>query len=285
MSKANGKAKITTGELRTMLRTRHGQESGNGPAHVLVEEVRDAAGFDSRRTIDAVSMSLWPSRGLLLTGFELKCSRSDWQRELKKPEKAEQFMPLVDYFYLVVSDDTIVRENELPPLWGLLVARGGKLVQQVEAPALRDLTPPTKQGRYGPMASGERELPPRFGRSFLASLLRQANRQREHTPAEVQQKVEQEVEFRERDQQRQLDSKERQLEEARGVIRDFNEASGLNLSAMKYGPWTAADVGKAVRVVLDGEHNIQNAEARLRQLRASATRLVEQVDAQLEAAT
>ncbi|HYJ21079.1 MAG TPA: hypothetical protein VEW07_03530, partial [Solirubrobacterales bacterium] len=80
------------------------KDAGNGPTAVIAPGVRSAAGFDARRTIDAVSLNLWPSRGMLLDGYEIKVSRSDWLRELKNPAKAEEFAGLVDRLWLVVSD-------------------------------------------------------------------------------------------------------------------------------------------------------------------------------------
>lgn len=56
----------------------------------LLQEVSDAAGFGRSRSADGIAMSLWPSRGLGIDGIEIKSYRSDWLRELKHPEKADQ---------------------------------------------------------------------------------------------------------------------------------------------------------------------------------------------------
>lgn len=101
--------------MLALLAARYGRSSGNGPAWAFVPKVRDAAGFSATRTIDAIAMSLWPSRGLELHGHEIKVSRSDWLRELKEPEKAEAFSSVVDRWWLVVSDAQIVAAGELPP--------------------------------------------------------------------------------------------------------------------------------------------------------------------------
>jgi hypothetical protein len=52
------------------------------PEYATFFEVRDAAGFDSKRSADVITVATWPSRGLAIHGFEVKCSRSDWLREL-----------------------------------------------------------------------------------------------------------------------------------------------------------------------------------------------------------
>lgn len=61
------------------------------PAWAFLEEVRNQTGYARTiRTADALAMSLYPSRGLHLHGFEVKVSRADWFRELNDPKKAEE---------------------------------------------------------------------------------------------------------------------------------------------------------------------------------------------------
>lgn len=60
------------------------------PEYAFFTDVRNSVGFSSRvRTADAMAMFLWPSRGLYMTGFEVKVSRADWKKELEQPEKAK----------------------------------------------------------------------------------------------------------------------------------------------------------------------------------------------------
>lgn len=113
------------------LRRHFGADQG---AFAFVEHVRNDAGHNASRTIDAMAMGLWPSRGLRLFAFEVKCSRADWLKEMRDPSKAEAFQPYVDYFYLVVSDEKFVREGELPETWGLMVPSGQGLRVVVSAP-------------------------------------------------------------------------------------------------------------------------------------------------------
>jgi hypothetical protein len=120
--------KLTADDLWELLKTRY-----SGDEWVIVSEVRNRAGYDANRTVDAVAMNMWPSRGLRLHGFEIKTSRSDWLRELKEPAKADAFNHLVDFWWLVVSDPAIVREGELPDSWGLLVPRGPGLGVETQA--------------------------------------------------------------------------------------------------------------------------------------------------------
>lgn len=52
------------------------------PHWVFMSEFRNANGFDSSRSADALAFGLYGSRGYALTGFEVKTARSDWLREL-----------------------------------------------------------------------------------------------------------------------------------------------------------------------------------------------------------
>jgi hypothetical protein len=116
--------RLTEGAVTALLRERH-NKSGNGGSgeHAFLAQVRNAAGFDSNRSFDAVAMNLWPSRGLTVEVFEIKVSRSDWLRELKKPDKAEDACRLADKF-TIVAPAGCVRDGELPPTWGLIEVRG-----------------------------------------------------------------------------------------------------------------------------------------------------------------
>ena len=123
------------------------------PEFAFFSELSSGTGTHHRRTADAVAMNTWPSRGLEFIGFEIKVHRSDWLRELEQPEKAEEIASRCDRWYVVVSDDGIVRPGELPPTWGLMVPRGKGLVVTKEAPKLE---------------------PKEWGRPFVAALLRRA---------------------------------------------------------------------------------------------------------------
>lgn len=117
-------AKLTEAIVLGLLREKHAQ-AGNGGSgtHAFLTHVRNAGGFEANRTIDAVAIDLWPSRGFVIDGFEVKVSRSDWQRELAKPEKAEDALKVVDRFTLVAPRGCC-HDGELPPDWGLIEVLG-----------------------------------------------------------------------------------------------------------------------------------------------------------------
>lgn len=106
------------------------------PHWVFLRELRNDTGFQSTRACDALAVGLYHSRGQQLIGFEKKVSRSDWLRELKEPDKAEAVARFCDEWYVVIPDADIVKLEELPPLWGLLLAKGNVLKTLKPAPAL-----------------------------------------------------------------------------------------------------------------------------------------------------
>lgn len=122
---------MTTRELVDALATRYAS-----PAWAFLPDVANGTAGYKGRTADAIAMSLWPSRGLELHGFEVKVSRGDWLRELKNPEKADGIVTHCHRWWIVVGDDKIIQQGELPPTWGLLSPHGQGLRCRVEAPLL-----------------------------------------------------------------------------------------------------------------------------------------------------
>lgn len=133
-------------------------------AWALLFGVSDKVGGGSARRADALAMSLWPSRGLQITGIEIKVSRKDWLRELKQPEKADAVAKYCDHWYIVAGSDTIVKPDELPPAWGLMVPGGSHLTTVRKADKLE---------------------PKPIDKRFLASILRRlCERVEGHVPPE-----------------------------------------------------------------------------------------------------
>lgn len=73
------------------------------------------------RRIDGLYCGFFGSRGKYLRGYEVKVARSDWLAELDQPAKAEEWEQNVHEWWIVAPDTTIVRPEELPHGWGLIV--------------------------------------------------------------------------------------------------------------------------------------------------------------------
>lgn len=124
--------------------------------YAFLTEVPNATGYSKSRSADAMVMSLWPSRGLALSGFEIKSQRNDWIKELRNPAKAEAICRYCDFWYVAVASEDIVKIEELPSPWGLMVLKKSKLVVAKEAVKIQ----------AAPM-----------DREFLAAILRRASEQ------------------------------------------------------------------------------------------------------------
>lgn len=117
--------------LRELMRAKYAP-----PEWALFFEVANGVGFSKRRYADAVAMSLFPSRGLEIHGFEFKVSRGDW--------------------WWVVAPKDIIKDGELP--------KGrGHIAPSEDAKTLRII----KQ-------AVEKKAQP-VTRPFLAAIFRRAN--------------------------------------------------------------------------------------------------------------
>jgi hypothetical protein len=101
---------------------------------VLIKEIADSTA--RRRYLDFMVVNLWESRGLAITGIEVKSYRSDWLNELKKPAKQELHVPYCDYFYLFTTDEKVAKLEEIPENWGWMTVRGDKVFTIKKAPKL-----------------------------------------------------------------------------------------------------------------------------------------------------
>ncbi len=189
------------------------------PAWAFLEQVANGTGFAADRHVDAIAMGVWPSRGLELTGFEVKVSRNDWRRELRKPDKAEPIAARMDRFYVVAPAD-IVPRDEVPSAWGLLEVIGGKkLIERKPAEKLE---------------------PEPLDRLFLAAILRKAAsvsptlemqaEARRQAHDEVEQEFERRVEQRTYGLQSQLDT-------LRGRVEAFEARTGIPLEKHDRDGW------------------------------------------------
>lgn len=164
----NAPAKATERDMLDRLNARYGAFNGNGFRYARAEHVRVIAGFNARRTCDYMALDLWPGglgksrTGPTLHGHEVKVSRSDWLTELRDPDKAEAFRRYCDFWWLVVSDRSIVKVGELPDGWGLIVASGDSARVAVRA---------ARNGAVEPMP---RDLQATFARAVTKTTLRLA---------------------------------------------------------------------------------------------------------------
>jgi len=240
---------VKTPDLKALLRARYA-----APEHAIFFEVANSVGATQRSYADAVAMSLFPSRGLTLHGFELKVSRNDWLRELKKPEKAEGVFGFMDYWW-IVAPEGVVKENELPATWGLLTEKAGTLAIDTKAPKLEPVPVP---------------------RSFLAALLRRANEMAMEPVTEAL--AESRREGYETGRKSGLDQGSHAHKALLEAVLAFEEASGLKLD--RYSEWGNQKLAAAVKQALAGA----DSESLLRTAR-NARNMAEEFVRRFDAAT
>lgn len=253
---------MNEGQMYQLLKARVCRDSGNGPQAILVPQVRNSAGFGATRTLDAVSLGFWPSRGMELEGFEIKVSRADWLRELKDPSKMDSFAGLLDRVWLVVSDRKIVLDGELPPGWGLLYKHGNGLRQQVAAEKLHEL--------------GKGELPPEFNRHFLVPLLRATMAV---DPGHAEQLRRERAAARDHgasEARREVDLLQGELRRYKERVEAFTEASGVNpLAEQDWLQGTPEERGRAFKVLMQGETDLKRTRTQAQSIQRQAQSIVD----------
>lgn len=197
------------------------------PEWALFFEVYASTGGAGPRT-DAVAVNTYPSRGLLIHGFEMKVSRADWLRELKDAGKAEGMFGYVDHWWLVLGDRSIVKPGELPEPWGLMA--------------------PRSNGMLAIVTRAQKLKPKPMDRGLIASLARRAN---EMATESIEDRVyeaikgfaeERDAARLERDELRGLDPQHLAKQ-----VAAFEQASGIKIAD----GWNQGDrIGKIVKAVL-----------------------------------
>jgi hypothetical protein len=212
------KVKYSAHDMRERLRAYH-----EGPEWVLQFEVGNATGGRVTNHADAVAMSIWPSRGYKIIGYEIKVNRGDWLNELKQLHKAEAVGKFCDAWCLVAPSD-IVHEVEVPESWGWMV------------PAAKSL-----RIKKQPAIVKAQEL----NRAFIAAMLRRShgdvdaivaqklNKLRAADHEKIQQRIEQGIQNR-----------AHKYESLKKAVDQFEALSGLKIAS-----YDGGDLGKKVKVV------------------------------------
>jgi hypothetical protein len=221
---------VTTAELTMALAERY-----SGDAWAFLPQVRSSVGYAERtvRTADALAMGLWPSRGLELHGFEIKCERADWIKELNNPAKADKICRFCDRWWLVANEG-IVQPGELPATWGLLCPRGNKLVCKTE-PNKCEAEPMTRLFLAAMIRGVKAYVAPKLD-GFEKWKDAQFQSGREQGARERGYEV--------NEAKRSLERERKDNDALRESIREFQNKSGVRIDA-----WSAGDVGDAVRII------------------------------------
>jgi hypothetical protein len=208
------------------------------PAYAFMPQVyqETGAGATAGRRADAIAMSLWPSRGLHLIGFEIKVDRSDLLKELRTPAKADAIQRFCHQWWLVTSPELVgpTEMMVLPPTWGVM-----------EAHAANEL----KVSRQAPTVQ-----PESLTIEIIASLFRGFANTIPYLSATYVPKAD--VDKLAEARAKEIIAREpiaRQFEELRRHVQEFEEASGISLAE----PWrnSGAKIGEAVKTVIKNSYN------------------------------
>ena len=90
----------------------------------LFEEVKRSSGYiKPERFADAIAVSLFPSNGISLTGFEIKTNRPDLLNDLRDLSKSDAFKQFCDYWILIIPhnnyDEILTGKIQIPDDWGV----------------------------------------------------------------------------------------------------------------------------------------------------------------------
>jgi hypothetical protein len=131
-------AKHTERDMLDLLLARYNTERQGTIADrwVRAEHVRSTqSSYEFTSIADFIAIDKYRS-SQAMHGHEVKVSRSDWLTELRDPTKAERIKRYCNFWWLVVSDASIVKPSELPEDWGLMVKTGNGLRTKIKAPEL-----------------------------------------------------------------------------------------------------------------------------------------------------
>jgi hypothetical protein len=187
------------------------------PEYETFFEVSDGTGANVSGWLDVMAFSMYPSRGLLTIGIEVKISKSDFKSEIKNPEKAEKFARFCDYFYFATPKGLVDKED-VPLNWGLLEVDENLKVKEVKR--------------------ATKLTPIEMTKSFIFSLLRSANKHYRNNEAELRNEIHKnyyedirrEIERREQDRVSRFGNQGRinniiKFEELTGINFDNNEVN------------------------------------------------------------
>ena len=233
----------------------------NGHSYAFLEQVGNATGWSCNRHADAIAVSLWESRGLEITGFEVKVSRTDWFKELKHPEKADTIAQYCHSWYLVLGDANIIQFGEIPLNWGLMVPHTKNSLKIVKPAVINKKPKPVDM-------------------SFLCAILRRTTQQltdRAVKNAEYQRGYDEGFKYGKKELDYLRESKNEQLDTLKNTIKEFQEKSGVNIDDWRQNP---SKIGNAVKAVLDGSY-IKELES-LEGLHNHAVRCAESIEEEIK---
>lgn len=194
------------------------ERTAMAPPYVVIEEVAPGTGgYGANRYADVLALSVWPSNGLTLHGFEVKASRADLRKELADPSKHQAIARYCDQWTLVVWDRKILEGFDIPLEWGILYADEDD-VGGVELRIVR---------------AAPKRTPEPWTRPFVCSLVRNAHQQSPGAAFVARAAI--------------VAEKSGRKEGARHLELEVRDAVAPLAEALGYDSWNAPDLKRLVR--------------------------------------
>ncbi len=217
----------------------------------FLTQVRNATGFNRiTRTADAIAVSLWPSRGVYATGYEIKVSRADWKKELAEPEKAEEISQYCRHWF-IAAPLGIGPASEGPPNWGLVEVKDDGRLKWTKSAAAMENREPTWL--------------------FIAAVLRNVGDSMVPS-VDVNRRIQGAVDAQLANNH-QLKAAQRELERLSENVAAFEKASGIRIDC--YDRYFTQKIGKAVEALCRMPDKPVD---ELKNIRAAAARVVKDMD-------
>jgi len=219
-------------EIIYALKNKYSPEVGEW---AFLEQVGKSISDSYNTWADAIVVGMWKSRGHEIIGFEVKTSRQDWLREKRKPSKADGVGKFCHRFYLVVGDESIVKEGELPMNWGLMVPHTKNSLRiKKEAVIIKNPEPATM--------------------GFMCAILRRAMQQclpEKRLQREYRRGLTEGEKIGQNWNKKQLEWKEKQNQSLIDKIEHFEKEAGFKIDEGWNKP---EEVGKILKMILEGNY-------------------------------
>jgi hypothetical protein len=244
---------VTEGNIVKALANHH-----SGSEWAFLAQVRNQTGFErNTRTADAIAFSLWPSRGLYATGYEVKVTRQDLRKELADPRKAEEIARFCKLWF-IAAPEGICRPEDLPLPWGLVeVKEAGRLKWTKPAVPNEHAMEPTWRFVCAVMRSASEASVPAI--TFQEQL--------ETAKTEIEKKAKENEGY-------ELKRARENLEKANHRIAAFESKSGVKLD--RYSDYFAEEIGDAVALLR--QMNNSTPMHQLLELKGHAEKIARDID-------
>lgn len=232
--------------LLELVRKRH-----DGDGWLVFTELGNKPGTYADRYADAFALGVWASKKYEAHLFEIKISREDVKRELRDPTKVEGVGKYATHWWLVISNQDIIRDIVVPEAWGILMpaTRGGSTMLTV-------------------LRKAPKQTPHPFSPMFAISLVRNMAKNYKSNADYERLREERDAALEKREPvplptDRAKDSEiaqlKRELAESREGIRLFKEETGVDLTAAKW-PYDFKHMGRAFNLAQNISHALARGE-------------------------